>query len=156
MTVLGIIPVWIDEVYIQRGCSVLEGILYLLSLLVLLCSMHQCDCWKYLDSCSCPDSSKGNSSSALEHPYRVQITLHSTRSMSFWRCGRAVKTYVLSRINPPQETIRWQLLGTLWSTMRILQPAGHSLNQMMWLQLICWNITIATTFCMPRTSLETD
>ena len=78
------------------------------------------------------------------------------RFMTFWRCGKAAKTYMLPRRYLALKTSRWLPWDTFWTWKRSSQHSGHSFNMMVRLHLHCQKDLLCHHLCLQRTSLEDE
>jgi len=76
------------------------------------------------------------------------------RPTSFWRGGRAAKTYVLHRRRISLNTNIWQLQDTFWILMRVSKHPCHYFHVMERLHLNCSKDHLCHQLCLQRTSLE--
>jgi len=108
---------------------------------------------------------------ALTH-YWIQQTQNATRKwrkrrrkgnctewpwfMTFWRCGRAAKTYMLPRRNLVLKTRRWPQWDTFRTAKRLSKHPGHSYTTMVRLNLNCQKDLHSHHLCLQMTSLEDE
>jgi len=78
------------------------------------------------------------------------------RFMTFWRCGRAAKTYMLPRKNLSLRTSRWPPWDTFWTRKRSSIYWGHSFNIMVQLHSDCQKDLICHHVCLRRTLLKDE
>jgi len=75
---------------------------------------------------------------------------------TFWRCGRAARTYVLPRRTLGLKSSRWRLYDTFQTQKRLSKYPGHSFNKMVWLYLNCQNDHLCHQLCLQRMSLDDE
>jgi len=78
------------------------------------------------------------------------------RFQTFWRCGRAAKTYVLPRRNHTLKIGRWRLTDTFWTRTRSSEHLGHCFNMTVRLHVNCQEDPVCHHLCQQRTSQEAE
>jgi len=76
------------------------------------------------------------------------------RSITFWRCRKAVKTNVHHRRNLVLTTQQWQLKNTFQLLKRLSKHPSPTFSRIVQLHSNCWKYHLRHQLCLLRTSLE--